>query len=254
MFGLSKEEQKLKKRLKNLDYVNHLIQTRELELVDTVQELERVQEELASVKEEYQRYFTMLDMAKNIVNIEQLRKRLEEERKELQTLKNSVLPTKDILFGIYTYDDLDEEDENKVSECYEGKYMINIFHFVDRISFDVDDLPYDVDDDEFYDEALVYQSLNGDLTAMYSMDLLDPIFDNVYDTEKYRANVEMSMTLTFSEVCMMLGSSLYLKGTVSVTEAHELLQQFLEKYTFKENDGEVIVVKKVKSKVRKKRY
>ena len=251
MFGLSKEEKELKKRLKNLDYINYLIQTRELELVQTVQELERVQEELASVKEEYQRYFTMLDLTKSIIDIKQLRKSLEEEKEKLQTLRNRVIPTRDIIFGIYTYD---EEGKNNESKYYEGKYMINIFRFVDKISFDGDDLPYDEDDDEFYDEILAYQSINGDLTAMYSMDLLDSIFDNVYDTEKYRANVEMSMTLTFSEVCMMLGSSLYLEGTVSATEVHGLLQQFLEKYTFKENDGEVIVVKKVKSKVRKKRY
>lgn len=234
--ALQSEEQRMTKRIEQIKEKYGLLDTYD-NLKEEIKSLEvaikDLEDDIKVKKDELDILTQKLELAKELEEIEELRLKLQQEKDLLETFKSSMIKTKDIIFGVYSQNADIEED-------YVGKYIVNIFVLVDTLHFD---------DDYDYEDALVYQSLGKDLTAMMTTDLNEAIFDDDYDTEDYITNTSIDLVLTFSEVCMMIDSAKYLDGCITPIDADNILKEFLSMYTVKEDEDQNIkIVKKIKRK------
>lgn len=179
--------------------------------------LEEKQQEVRSLN-------TKLGLLTELDDIKNLKKEILKAKEEVNIVRETRLNIKDILIGIVAQsDDL---------EYFDGLYLAVPFKYVKKV-------------ENMKGTALIYQSLSEDITITMNEDLTETIYDRAFDTNEYKTNIELDSYYSFTEICMMVGSNLYLNGTVSYGEINEVMQSFLKMYQIKEDeDGDIKIIKR----------
>lgn len=235
-------EKAVERRIKQLEALNDLIEERKKEASDAEAQVLELEDRIAQIKAMYpglsadesvQKYFELKREQKQMLEqISLEREALKKEKEDLVKYKNSFINVEDIIFAVYTMNN--------------GDIIANAFIYVGDTDYADKDDRDDKGNKKIY-KAKYYKSISGDRIIGLNLKLDKSLISTTGETyDGYVINTNPDVWFTFTDICISLGSSLYLNSKVNIEQINEILQLFISNNDFVMKGKKVNIVKKRK--------